>query len=175
VEYSCNASFRAERGNREHGLPRDPAHPHALKAVVVDDHVDGGTAFAMVLSYLGCSTRLLTTAYRLPDALRSFMPDVVFLDIALPGISGDEAARALRKDPSYSKLFLVAHTATDSSLLDWQDAGFDLHLLKPADVEMVKAVLLEAARRAGRLKETLYAPALNAPASGRRDSMRRPG
>ena len=78
-----------------------------------------------------------------PRAARSFAPDVILLDIGLPGLDGYRVAEALRREPAFSKVRLVAvcgyGQAEDRRRT--KDAGFDHHLVKPVDFrELVSAI-----------------------------------
>ncbi len=86
--------------------------------------------------------------YSGPAALeraRSFAPEVVFLDIGLPGMNGYEVARRLRAEPNGGALTLVALTGwgTDDDRKRAHDAGFDHHLTKPVDAAQVHALLAD--------------------------------
>jgi CheY-like chemotaxis protein len=86
-----------------------------------------------------------------PDALRiaaERRPDIVLLDLKMPGMDGYEVARRLRKESWGGELMLVALTgwALDEHKRRTQEAGFDRHLTKPADVASLEAVLGARAR-----------------------------
>jgi CheY-like chemotaxis protein len=72
-----------------------------------------------------------------------FRPNLVLLDIGLPGIDGYEVAKRLRQEPELSRVVLVALTGygTESDKLLSQDAGFNYHLVKPASFMKVKEIL----------------------------------
>jgi CheY-like chemotaxis protein len=79
------------------------------------------------------------TAYSGPAALEkaeAFRPDVVLLDIGMPGMDGFEVARRLRATPHGRELMLVAQTgwAQEEDRRRTQEAGFDAHLAKPVDI-----------------------------------------
>ena len=73
----------------------------------------------------------------------SFKPELVLLDIGMPGLSGYEVARRLRQDPQHRGLNHVALTGwgADEDRLRSREAGFDLHLCKPADPATLLALL----------------------------------
>ena len=77
------------------------------------------------------------------SAAVSYRPDVVLLDVGLPGMSGLEVARELRRRPETSSARLIALTgwgqAGDRHAT--RDAGFDAHLTKPTDPDVLEAVL----------------------------------
>lgn len=119
---------------------------HAPRRIlVVDDNVDGAKSLALLLKLAGHTTSI---AYSGPAALeraRSFAPEVVFLDIGLPGMNGYEVARRLRAEPNGAALTLVALTGwgTDDDRKRAHDAGFDHHLTKPVDAAQVHALLAD--------------------------------
>lgn len=125
--------------------------PTPRRILVVDDNVDGAKSLSLLLNLAGHTT---SVAYSGPAALeraRSFAPEVVFLDIGLPGMNGYEVARQLRAEPNGAALTLVALTGwgTDDDRKRAHDAGFDHHLTKPVDAAHVHALLaaMSAARQ----------------------------
>ena len=77
------------------------------------------------------------------DLALSFRPDVVFLDIGLPGMNGYEVARRLRAYPATAKSKLIALTGwgTEDDIRKSKMAGFHAPLTKPVDPEAVGAML----------------------------------
>ncbi|HET6655694.1 MAG TPA: response regulator, partial [Gammaproteobacteria bacterium] len=71
---------------------------------------------------------------------------IVFLDIGMPGMSGHEVAREIRLRPWGATVQLVALTGwgQQEDRQRSRDAGFDLHLVKPIDAEMLENLLAEA-------------------------------
>jgi PAS domain S-box-containing protein len=121
-------------------------HAKARNILVVDDNIDAAEMLASVLELRGHGTRL---AHDGPDALvtaREIHPDVIFLDIGLPGMDGYEVARRLRADPAFALTLLVALTgwgSEDDKRLAYE-AGFNVHLTKPVDADAVDAVVSRA-------------------------------
>ena len=80
------------------------------------------------------------------DRAAAFRPDIAFLDIGLPGMTGYDLARRLRELPALQKLQWVALTgygrAEDKSRA--RAAGFDAHLVKPAELRALQEVLAQA-------------------------------
>ncbi len=92
---------------------------------------------------LGHEVRLTHTG---PEALQTadqFQPEVVVLDIGLPGMNGYEVARRLRQDPRFRKTLLIAVTGygQQEDRLRSLEAGFDQHLVKPVDPDAFQQVL----------------------------------
>ena len=115
----------------------------ARRILVVDDDVDTATTCALALDLAGHQTRI---AYDGPSALlaaKAFQPEVVLLDIGMPGMSGFEVAKKLRGNPATSAAQIVALTGYDD-LEDRRrsrDAGFNHHLVKPARLDQLKEVI----------------------------------
>ena len=87
-------------------------------------------------------------AWRMMGPLRSlkrnaFRPDVILIDIGLPGMDGLELARSFRMLPDFAHTPLVAVTgyANESDRQRAHDAGFNHHLCKPADLQSVQDLL----------------------------------
>lgn len=119
--------------------------PEGLRVLVVDDHVDGAEMLAAMLDLAGHEAK---TAHDGPEALvqaRALLPDIVFLDIGLPGMSGFDVARQIRSDPSLVGPVLVAITGwgSEDDKQRTKESGFDFHLTKPVE----NAALEEVIRR----------------------------
>jgi CheY-like chemotaxis protein len=119
-----------------------------LKILVVDDNKDGATSLALLLKLTGHTSR---AAHSGPDGLRvagEFRPDVIFLDIGLPGMSGYEVARKLRQDAALKGTTIVALTGwgSEEDRRKSREAGCDEHLTKPVDADAVRRVLAAANR-----------------------------
>ncbi|MBC7833747.1 MAG: response regulator [Phycisphaerales bacterium] len=108
--------------------------PGGFRVLVVDDNIDQVMMLASTLRHNGYSVQ---SAYTGPDGLKvaqQWRPDVVLLDIGLPGLDGYEVARRLRADAATGDAKLIALTGygreADFSLS--REVGFDAHLVKPA-------------------------------------------
>jgi PAS domain S-box-containing protein len=114
---------------------RDPASAACRRVLVVDDNRDAAESAAVLARLWGHDVRV---AYDGPGALElagGFQPEVVLLDIGLPGISGYDVARRLRRMPGLDDVLLVAVTGygQDMDRQCSQEAGFDRHLVKPLE------------------------------------------
>lgn len=123
----------------------EPSSNHRI--LLVDDNVDGAESLAMLLQFNGHEIR---TAEDGPAALAiaaDFRPDVVLLDIGLPGMSGYEVARHLRGSRATSKALLIAVTGYGQP--DDVDrataAGFDHHVVKPVSLERILELISRGA------------------------------
>ncbi|GJH13762.1 response regulator [Caballeronia novacaledonica] len=113
------------------------------RILLVDDSDDAALAMSMLLEALGHEVRTEHDGPRALASIDDFKPDVVVLDIGLPGMSGFDVAREMRKRDATRSVLLLALTGWGSEA-DRQsalDAGFDHHLTKPVDVTDLEALL----------------------------------
>ena len=126
--------------------------PRAMRILVVDDNRDAADSLGMVLGALGADVRIANDG---PAALAAFArdaPEIVLLDLGMPGMDGYEVARHLRERFPGGKTALIALTGwgQDDDRRRTQAAGFDHHLVKPAEIGALQA-LLTSIDRAGRV------------------------
>jgi signal transduction histidine kinase/ActR/RegA family two-component response regulator/PAS domain-containing protein len=120
-----------------------------LRVLVVDDNIDGAESLAMLLEIAGHTTHVVHTGPEALPAAREFHPDLIVLDIGLPGMNGYEIARAMRSTPQIANVLLVALTGWGSAedRRKAHEAGFDHHWTKPVQASEVHAVIAELASR----------------------------
>ena len=113
------------------------------RILVVDDNVDAAETMVMLLGLSGHDARAAFGGQEALDLALSFRPDVVFLDIGLPGMNGYEVARRLLANPVTASAKLIALTGwgTEDDIQRSRMAGFNAHLTKPVDPEAVDAML----------------------------------
>ena len=119
-----------------------PAGP-ARRILVVDDHQDSTDSLALFLRLRGHEVRTAQDGPTALDEIERYRPEVVFLDLGLPGMSGYDVARRVRMRTDLGPVQLVALTGygTDGDRQKTRDAGFDVHLAKPVDPRAVDALL----------------------------------
>jgi CheY-like chemotaxis protein len=116
-----------------------------LRILLVDDNRDAAESLAIVLKIDGHHVQ---TAYDGPAALelaRAERPDVILLDIGLPGMNGYEVAQEIRRYGELERTLLIALTGYGqrNDLEKSRAAGFDAHLVKPPNLEMLRKLLAE--------------------------------
>ena len=128
----------------EPAAPVPPAVP-ARRILVVDDHQDSTDSLALFLRLRGHEVRTAHDGPSALDEIERYHPDVVFLDLGLPGMSGYDVARRVRTMNELGPLRLVALTGygTDGDRQKTREAGFDLHLAKPVDPRALDALLAD--------------------------------
>ena len=107
--------------------------------LVVDDNRDAAEMVATVLEMEGHESKAVNDGMQALACVDEYEPEVIVLDIGLPGIDGYEVARRLRRLPKTRDALLIALTGYGQSA-DQQharDAGFDHHLVKPTDMDAV--------------------------------------
>ena len=115
-----------------------------FKILVADDNFDAANSLADLLRLRGHDVILANDGKTALAKACEAMPDIIFLDIGMPGFTGLEVARAVRGNPAYKQMILVALTGWGAEL-DRQrtrEAGCNYHLTKPIDLEAVDKLLL---------------------------------
>jgi PAS domain S-box-containing protein len=132
-----------------HSAVKDPAVVRPLRVLVVDDNVDTVLSFSILLRASGHAVFTANDGLLAVQVANEQHPDVVLLDIGLPGLNGYEVAKRIRKQKGGNEVVLIALTGygqdTDRELS--AQAGFDHHLVKPARLDQVKEILAAAAEQ----------------------------
>jgi PAS domain S-box-containing protein len=113
------------------------------RVLLVDDNVDAMEMMAFLLAEMGYEAWTTADAGQLEQMALEKQPDVIVLDIGLPGVDGYELARMLKAHPQLHAIRLVAHTGYGSpeDRRKAQAAGFDAHLVKPAELDDLEKAL----------------------------------
>ncbi|CAN98665.1 unnamed protein product [Sorangium cellulosum So ce56] len=141
--------------------PAPPALPPALEAapprattrplhvLLVDDNVDAAEGLRRVLQLHGHAVSMAHDGPAALEAARASRPDLVLLDIGLPGMDGYEVVRRLRAEPELTRPYIAALSGygQDQDRRRSREAGFDAHLTKPVATEQLLSLLAEAAPR----------------------------
>jgi PAS domain S-box-containing protein len=113
------------------------------RVLVVDDNHDAGEVLAMLLESMGFEARAVDSGAGALATLPDYQPDVVLMDIGMPGMNGYEVARRIREQPQYDHVKLVALTGwgQEKDRLLSRESGFDHHLTKPVDFKVLKGLI----------------------------------
>jgi CheY-like chemotaxis protein len=131
--------------------PHGPAFERTLfrgrRILIVDGNVDGATTLSEMLALSGHEVRTAFCGWEALAIAGEFAPDVIFLDIGLPDMTGYEVARLLRAKPAHGKVLLVAVTGWGSGedRRRSKDAGFDVHLTKPVEPAVFDELIARSA------------------------------
>jgi PAS domain S-box-containing protein len=118
-------------------------HGGPVRVLVVDDNADVAEGLMMLLELLGQRVRVAHDGMAALEAVRVNPPDLMLVDIGLPGMDGYELARCIRQDSRFKGIMLVALTGygRDEDKRKATEAGFDDHLVKPLTVETFQKLL----------------------------------
>lgn len=111
------------------------------RVLVVDDNVDIARSLWMILRRLGHDAELAFEGREALDKARALRPEVVLLDLAMPGMSGFEVARCLRREMEGVVIVAVTGHGTDEDRARTRAAGFDHHLVKPVAPQLLQSLL----------------------------------
>jgi signal transduction histidine kinase len=129
-------------------IVQEKAATHSLRILVVDDNCDAAKTLCMMLNILGHTTFMAHEGHSAVETALRERPDVVLLDIGLPGMDGYEVCQALRREGLNGEL-IVAITGygqeNDRQLA--KDAGFDAHLVKPVGLPAIEKILADHAAK----------------------------
>lgn len=119
------------------------AQPASRKILVVDDLPASADTLKVLLELEGYVVRIANDGAAALTVAQEFGPDVLILDIGLPGMDGFEVARQLRSRPESKDALLIALTGYGEaeSRLRSQRAGFDHHVVKPADIDFLLSLV----------------------------------
>lgn len=113
----------------------------SLKILFIDNNVDFSRILCAMLQYAGHKTSSVQNGIEGIEMARSFLPDVIFCDIELPGTNGFEFARQIHSDPVLQNIYLIAIASISSKDLLASETGFDSYIYKPVDMAVVKNLL----------------------------------
>jgi len=113
------------------------------RILVVDDHIDAGQGLAMLLRQLGHDVQVAHDGNAALEAVRLNRPQLVLLDLSMPGVDGCSVVTRLKSDPQFARVRFVAVTGSDSdeARRRCRHAGFDDHLVKPVALATLREVL----------------------------------
>ena len=120
----------------------EPEPPPRRRVLVVDDNPDAADLLAEALLAKGQEVEIAYDGAQALQKARTFQPEVVLLDIGLPGMDGFEVARQLRSLGRDMRLIALTGYGPDSDRQRAKDGGFDAHLLKPVELEALHDAVL---------------------------------
>ena len=134
---------RASGASRPGSRPAAPRAHGRRRILVVDDNVDAALTLEAVLRELGHEVDVAHDGASALRAARERPPEVVLLDINMPGMDGLEVARRLREQPGLQRVRVAAVTGLgqEADRRRSREAGFDAHLVKPLSPEDLRRVL----------------------------------
>ncbi|HEY2260033.1 MAG TPA: response regulator transcription factor [Solirubrobacteraceae bacterium] len=120
-----------------------------MRVLVVDDDRRLRDVLRRALMLSGYEIRLAETGSEALAEVSAGVPDAVVLDVGLPDIDGLEVCRLLRRERNRVPVLMLTARDAVSDRIDGLDAGADDYLIKPFDIDELKARLRALLRRAG--------------------------
>jgi CheY-like chemotaxis protein len=113
------------------------------RVLVVDDNVDAAEALGLLLGEMGCEVHIAHGGAAAIEAARAHPPQLVLLDISMPGVDGYGVVRRLRQELAFSDVPFIAITGLgrDEDREKARAAGFNEHLVKPVEPEALRQLL----------------------------------
>jgi CheY-like chemotaxis protein len=121
-----------------------PGQPtgRSLRLLVVEDNVDAADSLSLLLRLYGHDVQVARTGPTALEMAAAARPDVLLLDIGLPGMDGYHVAKHLRETPEFKDVMICALTGYTPSEADrqrQQETGFDHYYVKPVDLAKLLA------------------------------------
>lgn len=120
--------------------------PRRRRILVADDNADAAESFGEILRMMGNEAHVVTDGLQALKAAEAMRPDAALLDLGMPGLSGYEVARELRRQPWGRSMLLIAVTGWGQAedRRRSREAGFDHHFVKPVEPTLIERLLDEA-------------------------------
>jgi PAS domain S-box-containing protein len=133
------------------------ARPCPARVLLVEDNADAAESLVMLLELLGHRVRVVNDGHAALEAARANVPDVMLVDIGLPGMDGYELARRVRQDVKLRQAVLVALTGygRDEDRKRALAAGFDDHLVKPVNADVLRGLVARLSAGAASIEDPI--------------------
>lgn len=104
------------------------------KVLVADDEPLTTEMLALMLAFRGYEVVCARDGAEALETALEVRPDLILMDVMMPGLEGDLVTRALRSDPELDYCPVVLFSCADEAEVDWREAGADVFLQKPIDI-----------------------------------------
>lgn len=126
-------------------MTRNPTKSAVQRVLVIDDNQDAALLLCTLINTLGHDAYAATNGVSGIAMAKELEPNLVFLDIGMPGMNGYEVCVELRKTPELQHLRICALTAWSDAYTktECEVAGFDSHLTKPARIALIQNMIAQ--------------------------------
>jgi signal transduction histidine kinase/DNA-binding response OmpR family regulator len=137
----------SENGKKQ-AVVNEKVDPERRRILVVDDYPLAAETLMKMLQLEGHDVRIAKDGPSAIEEIRCRQPEIVVLDIGLPGMDGYKVARSIRSTPGLEELILIALSgyAQDDDRRQSREAGFNYHLTKPVDVVALQQLIVSASK-----------------------------
>lgn len=121
----------------------EPFVSSPLRVLIVEENRDAAIMLGLLCEEMGHRVARAYDGYGAVEVAHQFRPDIVLLDLGLPGLDGFEVARRVRADSSLQNVLIIAVTgsAREEDRRLAQQIGVDHYLVKPADPQYLASLL----------------------------------
>jgi CheY-like chemotaxis protein len=132
-------------------MPTPVATNGGLRVLIVEDNRDAADMLSMLVGAWGHTVQVASDGLAALEVAEAFRPQAVLLDIGLPKLDGHAVARRLRAQQWSRDTLIVAITGRgqEADRRKSEEVGIDRHLLKPVDLQVLRALLADAAAKTG--------------------------
>jgi signal transduction histidine kinase len=129
-----------------HSIENEIFRARNRQVLVVDDNRDGADMLHRLFEADGFTVTTAYDGHEAVETVKRIQPDIVVMDIGMPGMDGYEAVRLIRLQPGGADILMIALTGwgQESTRQLAAEAGFDHHLVKPVDFDALKNFLENA-------------------------------
>jgi len=134
----------------EDWVDNSPLPARNRRILVADDFPQSADTLARLLEKDGNEVQIAEDGVAAVKAAAEFLPDIVLMDIAMPGLDGYQAAKRIRQQPWGKQMILIALTGwgQPQDRRRTQEAGFDAHLTKPVNYDAIMTLLTDLSNQA---------------------------
>jgi CheY-like chemotaxis protein len=131
-----------DQAGARHAVPlaqASGADGHRMQVLVVDDNHDAADSLTALLELDGFDARAVYDGSAAIAAVEAQAPEMIIMDLGMPGMDGYETARAIRQKPGAERILMLALTGwgQGDARRRTMEAGFDHHLVKPVELEQI--------------------------------------
>ena len=121
----------------------------AIRILIADDQQNSADALRALLHVQGYEAYTVYDGARALAATVALQPDVVLLDLQMPGLNGFDVCRAIRRHQWGKKILMIAHTgwSREEDVQRAKESGFNLHMAKPVKIDELLRVLVAVEQR----------------------------
>jgi len=114
-----------------------------VRVLVVDDNHDAAEVLCMLLQSIGVNVEAVDSGPAALAAIPDYRPNVILMDIGMPGMDGNEVARRIRQQPEFNDIKLIALTGwgQEKDRQRSKESGFDHHLTKPVNFQTLSDLI----------------------------------
>lgn len=122
-------------------VPRKAAT--SKRVLIVEDNLDAVRTSSMLLAEMGHQVEYAINGYVALSIAERFKPDVILLDLGLPGLDGIEVCSRIKKDPElmHARVFVITGYAQKEFVVRAKQAGCELYLMKPVSTGVLEELL----------------------------------